>query len=312
MTSVLERLPQGARVALIRLRSLGDCILATPAIQLLKTARPDLRIAVVVEPRWAAVYEGNPDVEATLPPNFRALRAWHSSLVLNLHGGGTSAKLTALSGAKWRAGWARFRHSYLYNVRIARAQEILGNERKVHTAEHAASAVFALGVPVSEVPPAKLFASGGGRMSRYAVIHPFASERAKTWSPANFLDVARLLRNELDLEPVFLGGPGDDLSPFSEFECFTGAPLSATKNLIAAAGLFIGNDSGPAHLAAAFRVPCVVLFGPSDPAIWGPWKTQSAVLQASPLDGIGAGEVVRFARKLVDPALSPVLATVAS
>ena len=49
MGNVFERLAPSARVAVIRLRSLGDCVLTTPAISLLKQARPDLRIAVVVE-----------------------------------------------------------------------------------------------------------------------------------------------------------------------------------------------------------------------------------------------------------------------
>jgi ADP-heptose:LPS heptosyltransferase len=49
--------------------------------------------------------------------------------------------------------------------------------------------------------------------------------------------------------------------------------------------LFIGNDSGPAHIAAAFGVPVVVLFGPSDPVNWAPWRTEGHVLTNS--EGIG-------------------------
>ena len=49
MGSVLERLPAGARVAVIRLRSMGDCILTTPALAILKQSRPDLSIGIVVE-----------------------------------------------------------------------------------------------------------------------------------------------------------------------------------------------------------------------------------------------------------------------
>src|SRR5579884_524300 len=49
--STMPQLPWGARVAVIRLRSLGDCVLTTPALALLREARPDLRVAVVVEPR---------------------------------------------------------------------------------------------------------------------------------------------------------------------------------------------------------------------------------------------------------------------
>ena len=62
MESVLDRLPEGSRIVIIRLRSLGDCVLTTPAIALLKGHRPDLRISVVVEPRFHGVFEDNPDV----------------------------------------------------------------------------------------------------------------------------------------------------------------------------------------------------------------------------------------------------------
>ena len=49
---------------------------------------------------------------------------------------------------------------------------------------------------------------------------------------------------------------------------------------MARAVLFVGNDSGPAHMAAAFGVPSVVLFGASDPGVWGPWRTSCEVLSA--------------------------------
>ena len=66
---MLQRLPENARVAVIRLRSLGDCVLTTPALSILKNARPDLRIAVAVEPRFAAIFEGNPAVSQLLDPS---------------------------------------------------------------------------------------------------------------------------------------------------------------------------------------------------------------------------------------------------
>ena len=62
MDSVLECLPRGSRVAIVRLRSLGDCVLTTPALDILKRFRPDLRLAVLVEDRFREVFEGNPDV----------------------------------------------------------------------------------------------------------------------------------------------------------------------------------------------------------------------------------------------------------
>ena len=49
---------------------------------------------------------------------------------------------------------------------------------------------------------------------------------------------------------------------------------------MAGASLFVGNDSGPAHMAAAFGLPVLVLFGSSDPLVWAPWRTVSQVIVA--------------------------------
>lgn len=274
-------LPIGCRVAVIRLRSLGDCVLTTPALDILKRARPDLRVAVVVEDRFRAVFERNPDIETLLRPSWRELRAWSPEFCLNLHGGSTSARLTAISGASSRAGFAHYRWQSLYNVRIPRAQQILGEERTVHTAEHIASAMFYLGVPRTEIPRAKLFASGSAGGRAYAVIHPVASQPDKTWHASGFLRAAQFLRDSLDLDPVFIAGPGDDLTAFHEYRTMVAAPLGEIKSLLRGASLFLGNDSGPAHIAAAFGLPIVAIFGSSDPAIWRPWRTASVVLQGA-------------------------------
>src|ERR1700677_3854996 len=264
MASVLERLAPGSRVAAIRLRSLGDCVLTTPALDVLKRSRPDLRLAVVVEDRFRAVFEGNPDIETLLGPAWRELRAWRPELCLNLHGGSTSARLTALSGARWRVGFRHYRGQLLYNVRIPRAQEILGQERKVHTAEHIASAMFYLGAERMDIARAKLFGASRPAGKAYAVIHPAASQTGTTWHAAGFLHVARHLKEVFHLDPVFIAGPGEDLTLFSEYRTVIGAPLGEIKSLLRGAALFLGNDSGPAHMAAAFCVPVVVVFGSSD------------------------------------------------
>jgi len=279
MDSVLQRLPQGARVAIIRLRSMGDCILTTPALTILKQSRPDLEIAMVVEDRFAALFAGNPDVAAVLPPDRMVLRNWRPALTINLHGGGTSAMLTFTSGAKIRAGYAHFRYSLLYNAKIPTAQRILGVDRTVHTAEHIASAMFYLGAARVEIPRARLFAAPTPIGGHYAVIHPFASERGKTWPAKRFCEVARTLERS-DLQPVFVGGVGDDLAPFRAWRTMDNPLLSELMSVISGAALFVGNDSGPAHMAAAFGVPVAVVFGNSDSRIWAPWRTPSEILRA--------------------------------
>ncbi len=272
MESLLARLPSRSRIAVIRLRSLGDCVLTTPALALLKAHRPDLRIRMVVEPRFAGVFEDHPDVEEISPDVGRRV-----DMVLNLHGGTRSMWMTLTSGAKFGVGFGHHRYSWIYSHKIPRAQEILGEERPVHTAEHLASAMFWLGVPRTEIPRAQLVAEKRPAYLPYVVMHPFASAPGKAWPRERFVSVATQLQ-DAGLEPMILAGPADDASPFSQFQVFRNAPLAEVKNLMSGAALFIGNDSGPAHIAAAFGIPVVVLFGPSDPVTWAPWRTQARVL----------------------------------
>jgi ADP-heptose:LPS heptosyltransferase len=205
--------------------------------------------------------------------------------------------MTALSGAQWRAGFAHHSFTFAYNIKIPRAQRILGVNRTVHTAEHMASAFFALGVPIQPIPRAALFTAEpeppGAEIitppGTYAVLHPFASEPSKTWPADRFCEVARYL--ELwGVKPVFLAGPGDDTSAFAAHPVWCG-DLESAKTLLSRAAFFIGNDSGPAHMAAAFGRPAVVLFGSSNPAIWSPWRTDSEVVVAP--DGLSNVNVSR-------------------
>src|SRR4051812_28194946 len=262
MESLLTRLPSRSRIAVIRLRSMGDCVLTTPAVALLKAHRPDLQIRMVVEPRFAGVFEGNPDVDEISP-----MVGPRVDMVLNLHGGTRSMWMTLASGAKFGVGFAHHRFSRIYSQRIPRAQEVLGEERPVHTAEHLASAMFWLGVPREEIPRAKLVAGMRPSYPPYVVLHPFASAPGKAWPQERFMMVADQLQ-AAGLEPMILAGPSDDASAFLKFQVFRNAPLVEVKNLMSGAALFIGNDSGPAHIAAAFGIPMVVLFGPSNPVTW--------------------------------------------
>ncbi len=301
MTQPLLSLHEGARVLIIRLRSLGDCVLTTPAIGLLHSFRPDLEIGVAVEDRFGAVYEGNPAIARIIAPSRRDVLAFRARLAVNLHGGGRSAMLTLASMAPSRAGFAHFPLRLVYNIHIPRAQEILGEERVVHTVEHVASAMFHLGVPRAEIPRATLFAAPSAEPAPYCVVHPFASAPAKAWPAERFAAAARSLEQTLNLRPVVIGAASDDFAPFAEFRCLRGAPLSEVKSLLSGACCFLGNDSGPAHIAAAFGVPVTVLYGASDPVVWAPWRTPNETLNPrAGLDALGVDEVVAAVNRLLD------------
>src|SRR5579875_754232 len=120
--AVLDELREHARVCVIRLRSLGDCVLTTPALAMLKRYRPDLRVGIAVEDAFAAVLEGSPAVDEILKPSWRVIRKWRPDLCVNLHGGTRSQWMTALSGAKWRAGFAHHSTTIAYNLKIPYTQ----------------------------------------------------------------------------------------------------------------------------------------------------------------------------------------------
>lgn len=82
-----------------------------------------------------------------------------------------------------------------------------------------------------------------------------------------------------------------------------GQSLEETKSLLSGASLFLGNDSGPAHMAAAFGLPTVVLFGPSDDVVWAPWRTAAEVLaRKEGIDGIETAAVLAAIDRLKEKA----------
>ena len=308
--SLLPGLPPGARILVIRLRSIGDIVLLTPALRLLKEWRPDLRLSVVVESRFHELLEGNPAVEEIFAPDqgsgwrefrsryevIRALRRRAFAVCINLHGGPTSRLLTRWSGARWRVGFAHFRGLGLYPILVPDARTVL-SQPSIHTAEHQAAAFFYLGLPRQEIPRAQLFSGlaqatwwdtkrqdlGIAPGKPYAIVHPTALYKTKEWAPEKFAQIGKYLEKQAGLIPVLTCGPGES-AVLDAVEKAAGGRVRRLENMsiaqfaaaLAGARLFVGNDSGPAHMAAALARPVVVIFGSSSSPIWGPWPRERA------------------------------------
>ena len=159
--------------------------------------------------------------------------------------------------------------------------------------------MFYLGAARNEIPRARLFAGRADRTAPYAVFHPMASLQAKAWPAASFGAVAEHASSHWKLEPVFIGAANDDLSPFRHWSIVAGAPLSEVKSLIAGASMFLGNDSGPAHVAAAFGVPLAVIFAGSDHEVWSPWRANAETIVArGPIESVRVESVVQALERL--------------
>ena len=202
-------------MVVIRLRSLGDAVLATPALRILRQARPDLDVTVVLDRPLTPLLDGSPDMDHVLAVDrghtrraIEQLRSIKPELCLNLHGGSSSAWMTWLSGASYRAGYGHFGKSFVYNIRIPRAQRILGRaaDAPVHTAEHHASAMFYLGADPGEIPAARLHADPEPAEPPYAVLH-VAAAYSTALGRGTFPAIAAAIRDGRGLRPVILAGP---------------------------------------------------------------------------------------------------------
>jgi ADP-heptose:LPS heptosyltransferase len=287
---------------LLRLRSLGDLVLETSVIRALHEWRPDLRISVLAEERFAAVFEGNPAVaEVILSGSLMAtaaeLRRRNFAVLFNQHGGPRSAMLTAMSGALTKVGWHGYQYDFVYDVKIPDAHEFFagagaGAAVVPHTVEHRLSQLWFTGLPRGPVPPAQLFpqpaaaASAAQKIAEkgiaqgtpYALLQPGARTASMRWPLEKFAALATWLRDAHNIASVVNIGARDEELAGHSAQVFQGIaaipdpPLSVREliALTASASLFVGNDSGPAHIASALDRPTVALFSETDPAQWGP------------------------------------------
>jgi len=116
-----------------------------------------------------------------------------------------------------------------------------------------------IGAPPGAVPRLPFQAPPAG----YAVIHPFSSSQRKNWPLDHFRKTAEVLQRRL---PVYwCAGSDEELDGAARFP-----DLRSLAWWLAQANIYIGNDSGISHLAAACGLPVVALFGPTDPRVWAP------------------------------------------
>lgn len=122
------------------------------------------------------------------------------------------------------------------------------------------------------------------------VIHPFSGSVRKNWPLTSYVELAKCLPLQTD----WVCGPEENLPEAKRFD-----NLRELAAWIAGARLYIGNDSGITHLAAAVGMPTIAIFGPSSPDMWAPRGTNVSVLHSNPLDGLSVSEVLEAANRLL-------------
>jgi predicted lipopolysaccharide heptosyltransferase III len=300
------------RVLVVRLRSIGDTVLATPSLAALKRFLPHAVIDILLEDWVAPLLAGSPHVDnvitmergsvASRAKVATRLRARRYDVVYNLHGGTTASLLTRATGATHRVGYDAYQYSWLHNHRSPSAS-FLWKREKTHSVEQQLALLGWTGVPVSDRPPTHLevteaadakvaehLRARGIGDAPFVVIHPAAASDTKQWAASNFARVADALAGQ-NLNVVAISTPQElavveALQEDSNAEILplTNLSLPEVTALLARARLFVGNDSGIAHMAAAVETPAVVVFGSSNTAHWQPWARAPAEFVLEEMD----------------------------
>ena len=273
-----------ARILVLRGGAIGDFIVTLPALQALRERWPDGYIELIGYPHVAQLAE----------------IAGIVNKVESLDRAGI-ARLFALRFLLTDEQCDYFRSfdiilNYLYdpdgsvaeNLRQTGAQLVLHHEpfvTQLHAVDHFLKPLERLAIySAGNAPKLRLIAEKPPHP--FAAFHPGSGSPKKNWPAENFIAPAR----KIETRAVFIIGEADEDAErilrreIPDAEIWKQLPLPKLAARLSTATLYIGNDSGISHLAAALGVPTLVLFGPSDPNLWSPRGARVKVIQAPARD----------------------------
>lgn len=285
-------LPTGARVLVIRLSALGDVLFALETVAALHAARPDVQIEFLVEDRFAALLQDHPQLAAVhvyprkhmlrILPSLLRLRRRRFDAVLDLHGILKSALHVLATRADRTLGCAP--PAAREGSHRAWREVVAVPTPLPHRADLGYLLLQQLGIDAVRAaprlaaipPPADLL---GGLPRPLVLLHPGTSAFAtfKRWPAGRFAELAQRLAGR-GLGIVVSHGPDEQplaaavLAACPSARAIDGRLLGlrGLAGVLAAVDVAVAADTGPLHIAAAVGTRCVALFGPKDPARYGP------------------------------------------
>lgn len=282
------------RILVIRGGAIGDFVLTLPAIKLLRDRFPKAHLEILGYKHIAALAEKRFYADA--------VRSIESASLARFF-----AKNSELPGelADYFGGFDLIL-SYLYdpdrifetNVTKSGRGTFISGPSRLDDSEHAAlqlaRPLAALGLSLAD-PAARLFPTDADRHAvttllensgRMIALHPGSGSETKNWPIERWIELGNvLLANSRPL--VIIAGEADTARTQQLKLAWKGKPIQFAENLplphLAAlldGTVFLGHDSGISHIAAAMDARCLLLFGPTDPAIWAPANANVTVLRA--------------------------------
>jgi ADP-heptose:LPS heptosyltransferase len=289
-------------ILIIHQGALGDFILSLPAIGAIRHSHPGSAVEI-----W-----GYPDILRLVEGRFYAdaIASIHQEGMSQLYSRQASAPdklrkrlrtfdLVVLFGGELQETFAENLRGHGVRA-VYRISTFPGGGGTTHVIDHQLSQLSEMEIPAAGDVP-EIFP--GTEDERYAqrflaahqiepddftvAMHIGSGSRKKVWPPDRFARLAEILVTRRGARLVVLTGPADaevarDYRahlPSDQAIMLTCRPLPELAALLKRCSVFVGNDSGITHLAAASGVPVVALFGPADPQVWGPRGKQVLLLR---------------------------------
>ena len=299
--------PRATAIAVYSPGHLGDILHAVPMLKALRKGKPEAKIVWLVGP-WseslARRYAPCVDQIRTWGPNSpqysrgksewrqNAWRQWR--MAMDLRKEGVDVFIGPMDGAgRFLANaivprlWAGIGDRRPPRVRVEIETVVQPYEKDRYEADALCGLLEPLGIEAkadrleyvatpeeSRAANAFLKDQGVDPLRPLALIAPGSGWTGKNWLPERFGETARWLANTHGFQIAWVGGPGEEsLVPSlcsNDFNWIGKTPLPLLAAAMERVGLFIGNDGGLLHLAAALNVPTVSIWGPTSPGKWGP------------------------------------------
>jgi heptosyltransferase-1 len=293
------------RFLVVRLGSLGDIVHTFPAVAALRETFPDAEITWLTHPRWELLVQSTGLASQIWATETRSLasirsivwqiRAAQFTVAIDYQGLWKSAALPLAARVKRRIGFSsetirEYGVPILYTDPVRCTTTHIADQNGELSLRAGASR-GAVDFAVCTPPDAEASVRDYLRkhtLERYVVLSPGGGWRSKCWPAARFGELCQRIFQSLGLRSVVNYGPGeDDLAQALRAAAGEAQPLLYNGDLGQLMALLkncccvVGGDTGPLHLAIALGTPAVALFGPTDPARNGPYRTNDIVLRAA-------------------------------
>lgn len=307
------------KILIIKLRHHGDVLLTSPISQVIKNHHPHIQTDALVYQDTKEMLSLHPAINQihTIDRNWKKLglkkqfdaeygllkqlKSEQYDLIIHLTEHWRGALIKRFTGAKYAvcAKYSRrngkfWKHTFTHHYPIP--------QKPRHTVERHLDALRRIGINPNQLERDLTLIPGNeaeqhrerileeNRVDDYILIHPTSRWLFKCWENTKFSALIDKL-SEKDIKIIITAAPSksesrmiDDITANSGADIINLSGKLSLKQLAAfieKAKLFVGVDSVPMHMAAAFKTPCVALFGPSGDQEWGPWSSNSIIIKSN-------------------------------